>query len=208
MKRFYREEWKRFKEKYLKIFTLVLIIFIMIALLSHVILVKNPEQAQKKFVDLTKNLLKKIPLHTSGFRLCLAIFVNNSKVSLFAILFGLIPFIFFPILGVIANGFSIGVISSISYIKGFDFGFVLISIVPHGVFEIPATLYAVSIGVNLSFQISKRILFGYDSSDEPFLLILKRLFKTWVGVIIPLLLVASIIEAFVTPFLVKIFLQG
>jgi len=207
MKKFYREEWKWFKEKYLKIFILVLIVFISIALLSHVILVKNPEQAQKKLADLTKNLLEKIPLQASGFRLCFAIFVNNSKVSLFSILFGLIPFIFLPILGVIANGFSIGVISSASYIKGLDFGFVLIALGPHGVFELPAALYAVSIGVNLSFQISKRILFGPDSSDEPFLLILKRLFKTWVGVIIPLLLVASIIEAFVTPYLVKIFLE-
>jgi stage II sporulation protein M len=208
MKQFYREEWKWFKEKYLKIFILVLIVFISIALLSHLILVKNPEQAQKKFVDLAKNLLKKIPLHASGFKLCLAIFLNNLKVSLFSILFGLIPFIFFPILGAIANGFSIGVISSASYIKGFDFVFFLISIVPHGVFELPAIFYAVSIGVSLSYQISKRILFGYDSSDEPFFLMLKRIFKTWVGVIIPLLLVASIIEAFVTPFLIKIFLEG
>jgi len=207
MKQFYREEWKWFKEKYLKIFTLVLIIFIMIALLSHVILVKNPEQAQKKFADLAKNLLKKIPLHASGFRLCLAIFVNNSEVSLFSILFGLIPFVFLPILGAIANGFNTGVISSTSYIKGFDCGFFLVAIVPHGVFELPAILYAVSIGVNLSFQISKRILFGRDSGDEPFFLMLERIFKTWVGVIIPLLLVAAIIEAFGTPFLAKIFME-
>lgn len=208
MKQFYKEEWKGFKEKYLKIFIFVFVIFIIIALLSHVILVKNPEQAQKKLIDLTKNLLKKIPLHASGFRLCFAIFVNNSKVSLFSILFGLIPFIFLPILAAIANGFSTGVITSASYIKGYNFGFVLVAILPHGVFELPAILYAVSIGVNLSFQISKRILFGSESSDERFLLILKRIFKTWVSVIIPLLLVAAIMEAFVTPFLVKIFLEG
>lgn len=208
MKQFYKEEWKWFKEKYLKIFILVLIVFISIALLSHFILVKNPEQAQKKLADLAKNLLKKIPLHASGFRLCFAIFLNNSKVSLLSILFGLIPFIFLPILAAIANGFSVGVVSSASYIKGFDFVFFLISLGPHGVFELPATLYAVSIGVNLSFQISKRLLFGYDSSDEPFFLLLKRIFKTWIGVIIPLLLVASIIEAFVTPLLIKIFMEG
>ncbi len=208
MKQFYREEWKRFKEKYLKTFILVFIIFILIALLSHVTLVKNPEQAQKKFINLTKNLLEKIPSQATRFELCLAIFLNNSKVSLFSILFGLIPFIFFPILGAIANGFNTGVITSASCIKGFDFRFVLIASVPHGVFELPAIFYAVSIGVNLSFQISKRILFRLDSSDEPFFLIVKRNFKTWVGVIIPLLLVASIIEAFVTPFLVKIFLEG
>jgi len=208
MKQFYREEWKWFKEKYLKIFILVLIVFISIALLSHLILVKNPEQAQKKLADLAKNLLKKIPLHASGFKLCFAIFVNNSKVSLLSILFGLIPFIFLPILSATANGFSVGVISSASYIKGFDFGFFLIALGPHGAFELPAILYAVSIGVYLSFQVSKRILFGPDNSDEPFLLLLKRIFKTWVGVIIPLLLVAAIIEAFVTPYLVKIFLEG
>ena len=207
MKQFYREEWKRFKEKYLKIFILVFIIFIMIALLSHVILVNNPDLSQKKFIDLAKKTLEKIPWQASGFRLCLAIFLNNLRVSLFSILFGLIPFIFLPILGAITNGFNIGIITSAISIKGYNLGHILLSaIVPHAVLELPAIFYAVSIGVSLSYQISKRIIFGYDSSDEPFILMLKRIFKTWVGVIIPLLLVAAIIEAFITPFLAKIFL--
>ena len=208
MRQFYIEEWKWFKEKYLKIFILVLIIYIMIALLSHIFFVNNPVQSQKKFIDLQKILLEKIPMRATGFKLCLAIFLNNLKVSLFSILFGLIPFIFVPILGAIANGFSIGIITSASYIKGFKLGPIfLFAIVPHAVLELPSILYAVSIGIFLSLQISKRILLGFDSSNEPFFLILKRIFKTWVGVIIPLLLVAAIIETFVTPFLVKIFLE-
>jgi stage II sporulation protein M len=208
MRQFYTEEWKWFKEKYLKIFIFVLITYIAIALLSHIVLVNNPVQSQKKFMELTKIISEKIPEQATGIELCLVIFMNNLKVSLFSILLGLIPFIFLPFFGAITNGFSIGIITSAIYIKGLKLGpFLLFTIVPHGILELPSILYAASIGIFLSLQISKRILRGHESSDEPFYLILRRIFKTWVGVIIPLLLVAAIIEAFITPFLVKIFLE-
>ena len=59
--------------------------YVMIALLSHVILVKNPDLSQKKFMDLAKKTLEKIPWQATGFKLCLAIFLNNLRVSLFSI---------------------------------------------------------------------------------------------------------------------------
>jgi stage II sporulation protein M len=208
MRQFYIEEWRYFREKYLKIFIFVLITYILFALLSHIVLVNNPVESQKKFMELTKIISEKIPKQATRIELCLVIFINNLKVSLFSILFGLIPFIFLPFLGAISNGLTTGIISSASYIKGFKLvPFLLFTIVPHGILELPSILYAVSIGIFLSLQISKRILHGHESNDEPLYLILKRIFKTWIGVIIPLLLVAAIIETFITPFLVKIFLE-
>lgn len=207
MTQFFKEEWRYFREKYFKIFIFVLITYILFALLSHIVLVNNPVESQKKFVELAKIISEKIPINATGFELCLAIFINNLKVSLFSILFGLIPFVFFPIVGAMANGFNTGIITSAIYIEGLKLGsFLLFAIAPHGVFELPSVLYSVSIGIFLSLQISKRILRGYESSDEPFYLIWKRILRTWVGVIIPLLLVAAIIEAFITPLLVKVFL--
>lgn len=221
VKKFYLEEWNWFKARFLKIFTIVTVIFLLTSFLSHAYFVNHPDQAKKKAVDLFKRLSKTIPPQVIGFERLLLIFLNNLRVSLFGILFGLIPFLFLPLLGVFANGVSMGVVTSISYLKGFNVLFVLLlGLVPHGIFEIPAMLYSWSLGVYLILQISKKIL--HAVSMEPVYLFSKnnlgrkyeklfplfiRIFRTWIGVILPLLLVAAMIETFVTPVLVKVFLE-
>jgi stage II sporulation protein M len=208
IKQFYLDEWKWFKERILTIFIFVLILFILSALVSHVFLTRHPDLAQKKAVDLAKRLLEKIPPQVTGFERLLLIFLNNSRVSLFSIVFGLIPFLFLPLLGAIANGVSVGIMTSISHLRGFKVVHVfLFSVAPHGIFEIPALIYASSIGVWLAFQISKRILFLSDGDKEPLFPFFIRIFRAWIGVILPLLLAAAMIETFVTPLLVKIFLE-
>lgn len=224
IQKFYLEEWKGFGEKFLKIFIFVIIIFVLTAFFCHVFLVNHPDQAKKIAADLAKSFLKKFPKEAAGLRLCFAIFLNNLRVTFLCILFGLIPFLFLPILGTFVNGFMIGVVTSLSYLKGFKtVPVLLLSIVPHGIFEVPAVLYASSLGIYLSLQVSKKILFIYRSHGEPLFtlfakpqypgdteplcLLFKRIFKTLVGVIIPLLFLAAIIETFVTPFLAKIFLE-
>jgi len=97
----------------------------------------------------------------------------------------------------------------------------LFSFAPHGIFEFSAMVYATSIGIHLCLQISKKILnlerdelivlFSKKNKDyrsEDQISLFKRALKTWLGVIVPLLFVAAIIEAFITPFsfLHKVFL--
>ncbi len=207
MKQFYIEEWKWFKAKFLKIFIFVFIIFVLTAVSSHVLLVKNPEKAHEAFVDLAKKLNAKSSMQVTGLKRCLALFLNNVTVSLLSILLGLIPFLFISIFGTFINSFYFGVLTSMAYLEGFKIApGLLVGILPHGIFELPAIFYATSLGIYLTFQISKRILL-YPSGEESLFPLFKRIFKTWVGVIIPLLLVAAIIESFVTLFLIKIFLE-
>ena len=97
----------------------------------------------------------------------------------------------------------------------------LFSFAPHGIFELLAIDYSASIGVYLSLQISKKILNlerdelivlfskkNQDNGSEDQISLFKRALKTWLGVIVPLLIVAAIIETFITPFsfLYKVFL--
>ena len=221
VKQFYLEEWNWFKARFLKIFIIVTVIFLLAAFLSHAYFVNHPDQAKKKAIDLFKKLQKKIPPQATGFNKFLFLSLNNSTALFIPILSGLIPFLFLPLLGVFANGVSLGVVTSISSLKGFKVMHILLfSIVPHGIFEIPALIYATSLGVWLTLQISKKIL--HTVSMEPVYLFSKnnldhryerlfplfmRIFRTWIGVILPLLLVAAMIETFVTPVLVNIFLE-
>jgi len=218
LKKFCSKEWNRFKEEYLKIFILVLIIFIVAAFLSHFLLVKHPDQAQKSFFNLAKMLSKKIPVEATIFKKCLLIFYSNSRASLFAILFGFIPFLFFPILSPLLNGSSMGIITSILYIKKLKvLPNLVLAVAPHGIFELPAIFYANSLGIFLSLQVTKKILYQNHGQDllrgtieektEPLLPVLKRILKTWLSVIVPLLFMAAVTETFVTPILAEIFLK-
>jgi stage II sporulation protein M len=208
IKRFYSKEWSRFRKKFFKIFVFVLIIFVLLVFFSHVFLVKNPDQVQKIITELQKKLLERIPLHTTGIRLFLAIFLNNLRISFFSILFGLIPFLFLPILGIFRNAIFMGAVTAVSHLKGMKvYEVLLLYIMPHGIFELPAIIYSVSLGIFLSFHISKRILLGHsriqsldarDKNDEESMFaLLKRAFMTWIGVIVPLLFLGAIVEAFI-----------
>ena len=214
IKQFYLEEWKWFKTKFLKLFIIIFIIFILTILISHTILIKNPETLQKVSALVAGGPLKENPVQERSIKLCLSLFFNNIIVTLVTILSGFIPFLFLSMIGALRIGFVIGLMTSIASVNGFKVWQVLLfSFAPHGIFELLAMVYATSIGVHLCLQISKKILNlerdelivlfskktqDYGSEDQ--IPLFKRALKTWLGVIVPLLIVAAIIEAFITPF--------
>ncbi len=208
--RFYLEEWIRFKTKYLNIFLIVCVLFIIISLLSYFFLVSHPDQGQKRIAELQRHLLGMIPTGATGYRLFSAIFFNNLRASFFAIVLGMIPFLFLPILGVFRNGIYMGAVTAMTHLKGLSvFSLFLIYIAPHGVFELPAMFLSVCMGIYLSLSITKKfIAIGPQCPGEISLLdrekkkeesvfnAAKEIVRTWIGVVIPLLLVAAVIEAF------------
>ncbi len=210
IERFYLDEWIRFKTKYLKIFLIVCILFIIISLLSYSFLVSHPDQAQKRIAELQRHLLGMIPPGATGYRLFSAIFFNNLRASFFAIVLGMIPFLFLPILGVFQNGIYMGAVSAMTHLKGLNvISSFLVYIAPHGIFEFPAIFLSVCMGIYISLNITKKFLaIGQRDPGELSLLdrekekeetvfnVVKEIVRTWIGVVIPLLLVAAVIEAF------------
>lgn len=213
IKQFYIQEWRLFKTRYIKIFIVIFILFVIAMASSHVFLVHHPDQAKKSFSDLRENFLKEGP--STGFTGFLKLFFHNLLATLFGILLGLIPFLFMPAWGTIIGGFYGGVVTSVSNLSGFNvISILLFAIVPHGILEIPASLYASSLGVYLCLNISKRIyienridekmLFEHQEIREPLFHLLAQTLKTWIGVIVPLLFVAAITEAFITPLTINL----
>jgi stage II sporulation protein M len=210
IRRFYFDEWIRFKTKYLKIFLIVCLLFIIISLWSYSFMVSHPDQAQKRITELQRYMLGMIPPGATGYRLFSAIFFNNLRASFFAIILGMIPFLFLPFLGVFRNGIYMGAVTAMTHLKGFSvFSTFLIYIAPHGIFELPALFYSVCMGFYLSLTITKKLLaIGPSSPGELFLLeqekkkkesvfdTVRGIVRTWIGVVIPLLLIAALIEAF------------
>jgi stage II sporulation protein M len=128
--------------------------------------------------------------------LFLMIFINNGIKALGIIFLGIllgIP----PLLFIGLNGFIVGSVgSALESVMGWRY--VMASVVPHGVIEIPMLLLATALGLTVGME-SLRWLVGRESRVK---LQLSDCLKVYLRWILPGLAVAAIIEAFVTPLLI------
>jgi len=131
------------------------------------------------------------------FQLFVFIFLNNASKAFFVVLtgffFGIIPIFF-----VFTNANLIGIVIAVF---GAREGFlrVVLSLLPHGIFEIPAVLIASGYGLWLGVKFYRKIRFG-EPFKEAFLFSMKKYFT----VVFPLLLLAAFIEAYITTLITKV----
>ena len=136
-----------------------------------------------KFIE---ELLLKIE-GLSKFQLIKFILFNNVKSSFFGMAFGIL-FGIFPVFSSIANGYLLGFVSALSVSNE---GFVsLWRLVPHGIFEFPAIFISLGLGLKLGTFAFRRK--GWEFLKKN---ILKSI-KTFLLIVLPLLIVAGIIEGF------------
>lgn len=136
-------------------------------------------------------------MDTAGFGLFVDIFFNNLFVSLLLILLGWTMVM--PVAVLFANGLTIGVILDL-YWQTLPFTpasllFLVAALAPHGIFELPAFFLSAAVGMLLGLKlIAKKKIFP----DRPFKRLAREMGLVFVFAIIPLLLVAGVVEAFVT----------
>jgi stage II sporulation protein M len=164
-------------------FLVVLLLFLLISLFGFFFPYFFNEQIIKLITKLLKETENLGPLELIGF-----IIFNNIKSAFFGMIFG----VFFGIISifvVVVNGYVLGfVVKETVAIEGFS---VLFRLVPHGIFEIPAVIISLALGLKLGLFLF--IYKGKNKSKE-FLSWLKDSIKVFVFIIIPLLVIAGIIE--------------
>ena len=133
----------------------------------------------------------------SKLELAAAIFLNNTLKTVLAILlgslFGIIPAVF-----LLGNGIALGVIFSLSaQTRGLWLS--LLSIVPHGLLELPAVFLGTSIGLMVGSRVMKQFFRPPETTIGSELVQGLRFFIT---VILPLLFIAALVEAFLTSALI------
>jgi uncharacterized membrane protein SpoIIM required for sporulation/Tfp pilus assembly protein PilF len=132
--------------------------------------------------------------------LWIGIFLNNLIASAWSTITGIIPFLFLPVLTILGQASILGLlIGEVAHGSGFGLSGVLLSIASHGIFEISAFLYSASLGMFICLQLSKKIIPKYRPLSLPFRDVMRQLASSYVLVIIPLLLIAGILEVAVTP---------
>ena len=176
--------------KYIYFAIWVFILFILIGLLFPA-----PAFFDSYIIDILKELINK----TSGlslFELIGFIFRNNFLVSVISIILGVL-FCFVPIIIGISNGYLLGyvfrtILVKLGLVSG---GLSLWKILPHGIFELPAIMISLGIGIRLGVSFFSSLndspkKNSFKNFFESFILAVKTLFF----LILPLLVIAAIIE--------------
>lgn len=130
-------------------------------------------------------------------QLAAAIFVNNTVKTLAVILLGTLLGVI-PVFFLVVNGAALGVVWSLSsQTRGVSVS--LLSLLPHGILELPAVFLGTAIGIMMGTSIARKL---FAQSESKIGTELGHALKFFATVIVPLLLVAAFVEAYVTSALV------
>ena len=179
------------------------VIFIALIVLTDLFFMKHTDMMTQLLQEFQETLKDIAPDGTISAPL---LFLNNLKACLIAMATGLIPFLFIPVLVLGVNAAVMGAVASMYRMAGMSVvSMYLFGILPHGIFELPAILLSISMGLYLCYCLVKRICEGRYNRG-----IVKKalgnMLRTLLTLIIPLPAVAAVIETYVTPILMNHFI--
>ena len=141
------------------------------------------------FIETIAEFITQLEETTAGmnfFQLFSFILWNNAKSAFFGMILGLILGIF-PVVMSFMNGYVLGFVSNMAVIEG---GFpVLLRLLPHGIFELPALFLSLGLGLKLGVS-----LFRYNAKKE-IVYNLQNSLRVFLYIILPLLIIAAVIES-------------
>ncbi len=162
-----------------------------------------------KYPDVSEKLLEMLKDTYGGitaldpFERMLEIFKNNVRNSFIALFlglgFGIIPFAFAAI-----NGVVLGILVELFLRKQGAF-FVIAAILPHGIIELPMVLISVGIGFRLG-HIAYLSLMHLKTMHE-LIHELKLGVFFYIKIVVPLLLLAALIESYITPLFIGMLIK-
>lgn len=117
------------------------------------------------------------------------IFLNNLTASFLAMGLGILVGLF-PLMTVVVNGYLLGFVAREAVMR--EGIFVLWRIFPHGIFELPAILISIGMGLRLGLSVVR----GFGGSDDKGSVgyVFRESLRVFVFVVFPLLVLAGVIE--------------
>jgi len=181
LKEQYKLSWDYIKECRNFIFVIIGI-FIVFALVGYFV------PASAELTELIMDFIQELIDKTSGMsqpELIGFIFLNNLQSSFIGLIFGVVLGVF-PVIAAVANGYLIGFVASIAVEEG---GLLTLwRILPHGIFELPAVFISLGLGMKFGSFIFKK------NKSKSFRNFFWGGLRVFVFVVLPLLIVAGIIE--------------
>lgn len=124
--------------------------------------------------------------------LALNLFINNLQACIILFLGG-VTFGLLTTFVLIANGVIVGAVAQIA-MKLQGITFVIAALAPHGITELPALFISGALGFMLAREMRRELEGEGDAASEA-----GKYATIFVQVVVPLLLIAAITEAFITP---------
>jgi stage II sporulation protein M len=150
LKQEYAESWDYIK-KSKNYFWIIAALIIITALIGFFI--PAPEIISSEILKIINEIIEKTQ-NMGSLELISFIITNNIQTSFLGMIFGFILGIF-PIITAAINGYLIGFVSAMSV--GLEGGLSLIKLLPHGIFELPAIILALGLGIKLGDKFVEEI---------------------------------------------------
>lgn len=136
----------------------------------------------------------------SGKFSALAIFLHNLQAMGWAVLYGLVPVLHLPALLLGVNSVLLGAMAAHYVNSGLSLLLYLAGLLPHGIFEIPAIVLSLACGLYLCSYLTRRIFRRDQTPRQP---VFRRIAQVFCLAIVPLLALAAVLEAYVTPLILN-----
>lgn len=130
------------------------------------------------------------------------LFFNNVTASLLSMLYGLIPFLPLSALALGTNALMLGAFAALYLLQGLGLGVYLVGILPHGIFELTALILACTLGLLICRTGTDRI--RRKKEAVPLWPRLQDCLRVFLFAVVPLLALAALVEAYVTPVLLAL----
>lgn len=132
--------------------------------------------------------------------------MNNLFIGLMIILCGFIPVYGLPFIYGLLSFASVGIVAGYGVIMNHNvLQTMVVAFLPHAVIEIIPILYSVAIGMYINKNMFYKV-FHRKKNSEKFKGMLRQGITSYIVIIIPLFILAALVEAFITSRLVDIFL--
>ena len=130
-----------------------------------------------------------------------ALLYNNLRASLFTIGYGFIPMLYLPALSLGINALLLGFFAAYYFSNSLSMLYFFAAIIPHGIFEIPALVLSIALGLYLC-----RIITDYVRHNEKGVVVpaLYNILRVFLLRAVPLFVIASVVESYVTPWIVTL----
>lgn len=176
------------------------IAFILLMFIAFAACLFLPDLREKAIEQISALFAQKELTTAEGNISFLALFTNNAYACLFSMLWGLVPFAFLPALALGTNAMLLGVMAAHAVHQN-RMLFLLVGVLPHGIFEIPAMILAFAMGFYVCGQMTRRC--KKDKSAHSFVECLILISRLFFMTLVPILVIAAAIETWITPLLLQ-----
>lgn len=174
--------------------------FVAAALISYFVFAANTGIAQQVIEFFTESVAGGV-VSEDGSLSAPLLFLNNLRACLVSVLLGFIPFFFVSAFSAVVNAGLIGAMLSAYAANGYSvLQLVVFGLLPHGIFELPAIILSLAMGISLCLTMCRAVVRLDGSLIVPRL---KELARVFIINIIPLLLLAAAAETWLTPALLR-----